>query len=293
MYFQLILFKVGLVFFNKVTKQYIFINYVIPYIKNNFMLIKIKIVLNLFFLALIISCNKSKKIEAIQTTQGCLSGSLQHGIIAFYPFNSGSINDASGHNYNLINPTTATSGTDRAGNPNCAFNFIKANNEFLKYTNPTFLNDFHRLPFSISLWYKPLGIWSFECLIGRDSVGHCPDTYGQWSVSLYDNRKPVFGINQYSIWFEESNFVQSNYNNVWQHLVVTCLGNNMKIYRNGTLTSSIKSTGCIPSSGPTLNIGDLFLGKEYNGLLDDVVIYNRVVSQSEIYKLYNLAACCQ
>ena len=93
------------------------------------------------------------------------------------------------------------------------------------------------MPFSISLWYKPLGTWSFECLIGRDTGAHCPDTYGQWSVSLYDGRKPVFGINQYCLWHSPSiGYNPIDYNNVWQHVVVTSVGNNMKLYRNGILT---------------------------------------------------------
>lgn len=261
------------------------------------MKMKFKIIFNVIILVLITSCNKTETTEVIQPTQSCLSGSLQNGVIAFYPFSMGSLNDYSGNNYNLINPTTASSGVDRAGNPNCAFNFIKANNEFLKYTNPTFIDNFQTLPFSISLWYKPLGTWSFECLIGRDIGGHCPDTYGQWSVSLYDGRKPVFGINQYSLWYNPSTgYNPTDYNNVWQHLVVTCIGNNMKLYRNGILTPNSPgggAGGCNPPSPPTLNIGDLFLGKEYNGLLDDVIIYNRVISQTEVNQLYNLAACCQ
>ncbi|MEC4004968.1 LamG domain-containing protein [Flavobacterium sp. SUN052] len=257
-----------------------------------------KKILSLLALILISSCNNTETDKVIQTNQSCLSGNLQNGIIAFYPFSSGSLNDYSGNNYNLTNPTTASSGADREGNPNCAFNFIKANNEFLKYINPSFIDNFQTLPFSISVWYKPIGTWSFECLIGRDMGVHCPDTYGQWSVSLYDGRKPVFGINEYSLWYNPAILYNpADYNDVWQHLVVTCYGNDLKLYRNGILTPNNPSYGgggnCSPPSQPTLNIGDLFLGKEYNGLLDDVIIYNRVISQSEVIQLYNLAACCQ
>ncbi|MEO5890528.1 MAG: hypothetical protein ABIQ31_09760 [Ferruginibacter sp.] len=50
----------------------------------------------------------------------CISIHLHSGIIAFYPFDAGSVNDMSGNNYYLSNPTTASPGTDRDGNTNCA-----------------------------------------------------------------------------------------------------------------------------------------------------------------------------
>jgi hypothetical protein len=55
------------------------------------------------------------------------------------------------------------------------------------------LDNFQTLPFSISLWYRNTSTTGpqYEVLIGRDTIGHCPDTHGQWSVGLYDVRKPV------------------------------------------------------------------------------------------------------
>jgi hypothetical protein len=255
---------------------------------------QIGIVLLLF---ITISCEKSEEKTIIQQSN-CLPTNLQNGVIAFYPFSNGSINDFSGNNYHLTNTTSASSGVDRAGNPNCAFNFISANNDFLKYTNPTFLDNFQTLPFSISLWYKPITTnWGFEVLIGRDTGTHCPDTSGQWSISLYDCRRPVFGINQYSLWDDYINNngcdeTTADLSNVWQHLTVTCTGTDLKLYKNGVLTTEIPGTGC-STNIPTLNTGDLFLGKDYTGLLDDVIIYNRILTQTEITELYNLQACCQ
>ncbi len=67
----------------------------------------------------------------------------------------------------------------------------------------------------------------------------------------------------------------------------------MKIYRNGTLQSS--STGdvnCGSGVVTSLDIGDLFLGKDYTGKLDDVIIFNKTLSQSEINDLFALETCC-
>jgi hypothetical protein len=250
---------------------------------------KSKAIFKLIIIILIISCDRTDEVTNL--SQNCLTGSLQNGVIAFYPFSSGSINDYSGNNYNLTNPTTASAGTDRAGNASCAFNFNATNGDFLKFINPTFINNFQTIPFSISLWYKneTSSSGNYELLIGRDTNLRCPDTHGQWSVGLYDVRKPVFGINEYSIWWNNSSNVTTS---TWRHLVVTCVGTDLKLYLNGVLTSEVANTGC-STSNPTLNIGDLLVGKGYTGLLDDIVIYNRIISQSEINQLYSLTTCCQ
>lgn len=246
--------------------------------------------LGLSLLALVtLSCNNSD--DPAPTQENCLPSNLQTGVIAFYPFSNGSINDASGNNYHLTNSTTASAGADRNGNSNCAFHFNATDTEFLTYANPTFVNDFQTLPFSISLWYKneSAAAGDYELLIGRDVNLHCPDTHGQWSVGLYDYRKPVLGINDSNLWWDISADVSTS---AWRHLVVTCLGTDLKLYLNGVLTDEQSATGCSINT-PTLNAGDLFLGKDFTGLLDDVIIYNRVLTQSEITELHTLTPCCQ
>lgn len=216
----------------------------------------------------------------------CLPVNLQTDVIAFYPFNNGSLKDYSGHNYDLTN-IGAEIGEDRAGNPDCAYSFHISNFSYLQYTDPVFLDDFQTRPFSISLWYKNLltGGGTYELLMGRGSGLHCPDTYGQWSIGLYDLRNPVFGINQYSDWFQLNDTSRS-----WKHLVVTCAGTDMKIYVNGELSPYTPQGTCGPL---TANEGDLLLGQWFTGSIDDVIIYNRVLNAGEITQLYSLPACCQ
>lgn len=261
----------------------------------------------LFLIIAAVSCNKQNNntspIPIISTPISCLPQSLQPGVMAFYPFNSGSINDFSGHNHHLTNPSTAISGPDRNGNPNCAFNFTSATNDFLKLVSPVFLDNIQYKPFSIALWYKPTGLrpgTDYETLISRDTLLHCPNTQGQWSIGLYDCRRVVFGINQNSIWDDfpigsiSCDSAIALLSNKWHHLVVTSNGSTIKLYQNGTLINQTTGTvGCTSGSSPTLNTGDLFIGKNFNGLIDDIIIYNKVLSASEIVELKNLAACCQ
>jgi hypothetical protein len=248
-------------------------------------------------------CDKS---ESGKTNIICLPSDLQNDVLAFYPFSGGSLNDFSGNNHHLINNTTAIPGTDRAGNPNCAFLFTHNNNldEFLLQSNPLFLNGLSE--FSVSLWYMPLDTSrlgsQYEALICRDLGMHCPDKMGQWSLGLYDCRRAVFGRSN-NAW-EATNFtagmtcedvVLANTNN-WQHAVITfrLSGMKMALYENGVLQKvATGNADCGVGTTPVLDIGDLFLGKNYNGLLDDVIIYSRALTASEIAQLYQVAPCCQ
>ena len=73
----------------------------------------------------------------------------------------------------------------------------------------------------------------------------------------------------------------------WQHFacVASQTGNFMKIYRNGALEA--QKIGMVPFA----NINcDLLLGRCIEGLLDEVKIYNRALSASEILAIYNASS---
>lgn len=222
-----------------------------------------------------------------------LPSNLQIGVLAFYPFNSGSINDFSGNNYHLLNTTTASSNQDRNGNPNCAYNFVKSNNDYLVQPHPVFLNDIHNSQFSISLWFKTSGTrdgGDYEQLIGR-GFGFQNCTYGEWSLGLHDCRTAVFSINAYQL-FDTSSSGTTNCSttlNDWNHIVITFDGNTRKLYKNGIQSTQSESSPC---GSTATNWSDLFLGMEYTGSLDDVIIYNRVLTFTEINELYQLNTYC-
>ena len=246
----------------------------------------------------IISCDKDDKF-----TVDCLSTNLQNGIIAFYPFNSGSLTDESLNNNNLNNPTTAVPTTDRNGNSNCAFEFENSQTveEFLTTTNSNFLNALNE--FSISIWYEPIDTTrsggSYEILLSRDDEGHCPDRRGEWTVGLYDCRRAVFGHNN-SVWANSiSNpfSCQGEVNTLsgkWHHVVAIKNNDEYKIYFNGNLNGmNTGNANCGSTLHLAEDLGDMFIGKYYTGKIDDVIIYNRELSQQEVTELFNLTSCCE
>ncbi len=71
--------------------------------------------------------------------------------------------------------------------------------------------------------------------------------------------------------------------NAWTHLATTMSNNTMRLYVNGQLVASGPAYPAAPSSGP-LRIGanQIWNYEAFDGLIDDVRIYNRALSASEI-----------
>ena len=234
----------------------------------------------------------------------CIPSGLEGNVIAFYPFTNGSLDDISGNDENLTNTTTAGPTSDRNGNSSCAYVFNNdfSSTEFITTSNTVFLNNLSE--FSVSLWYQPMSIirdyGKLESLINRGAGKSCPDRNGQWSIGLYDCRKAVFGRTN-SVWDHDL----TNFNcqeeidlrtNEWTHLVATFkqTGVEMKIYRNGVIQESTMGEADCSSGVPSVeDVGDLFLGKDYTGKIDDVIIFNKELTQQEVNLLFDMDVCCE
>ena len=69
----------------------------------------------------------------------------------------------------------------------------------------------------------------------------------------------------------------------WVHLAETYDGAALRFYLNGTQVSSVARTGSILTSTNALNIGsDSIYGQYFNGLIDEVRIYNVALSATQI-----------
>ena len=74
---------------------------------------------------------------------------------------------------------------------------------------------------------------------------------------------------------------------VWHHAVATYDGSNMRVYVDGVLLNTCAATGAISTTATGIRIG-AFEGNGYafNGNIDDVRIYNRVLLPNEVIALY-------
>jgi len=80
---------------------------------------------------------------------------------------------------------------------------------------------------------------------------------------------------------------------IWYHLVVTydktLPADNVKIYFNSDLKASANYTESIPTNTKNLCVGCYKYGPQYfHGIIDEVRIYSRALSEDEIRRLFNL-----
>jgi hypothetical protein len=253
----------------------------------------------LLFLIIVItySCNKDDF--------SCYPEELKENIIASYTFSKGSLDDISG-NGNHLNTLIGTNTTNgRSGNPNCAYEFDYLESPYQKILkeDASFLDGMES--FSISLWIKVSrkrsGAGFIEGLISRDTFPTCPDRFGQWSLSLYDCRRAVFAQNN-SAWadwlspniLDCSGEIPENLSPEWINLIGIKNIDSYSIYLNGILEQKVDGNASCSSNPDFLSKdeGPLVLGYKYSGTLDDVIIFDRALSDEEVKQVYKLESCC-
>jgi len=196
--------------------------------------------------------------------------------VAYYPFN-GNANDTSGNGHNGT-VSGATLATDRFGNLNGAYSFNGTNNYV---AIPEFLStDISAL--TITAWVKPSnlheGFIFYKGLQGELALTFESKGTYRMEVKLSDG-----------IWFSTSGGAINA--GKFQHIVgVYYKGDRIEIWVDGRLANSVKITnqnlfyGMLSSSIGSYNQAtDAF----FNGIIDEVAVYNRALSASEIQTLYN------
>ncbi len=215
-------------------------------------------------------------------------------LVAYYPFN-GNANDESGNGNNGI-VTGAIPVEDRFGNPDAAYSFngFSDNIEFGDVFNDVFL------PFAISVWIHKEQVGPpFQNIFKSDNY---PGTgtnyyYGFWLTTVDDTEQPTVSVSycdggEPDIAHRRTKSSTSTiYLNQWVHIAINVNGpTDMAIYFNafdvgGTYSGS---GGNMVHSDWTANIGRNTLPPNiyFNGILDDVRIYDRILTPDEITALY-------
>ncbi len=231
-------------------------------------------------LTLIIDTAPNAKITAIDKQ-------IAQGLVLYYPF-TGNAQDASG---NAINGVVygATLTTDRFGNPDSAYNFdgasyIRAPADLLPIGERT-----------VALWFNARRVDSYPVLLGYGG-GTCGTS---WFMGLND--RPDGNVYYMSTHCKKYHLVYpytESQLNTWHHFVVTTDAVSTRLYRDGVqiavnnlfvdntnvagkqlaLGVDVSPSGLAPYTDG--NVGYL------DGKLDEVRIYDRALTTSEISNLY-------
>jgi hypothetical protein len=215
-----------------------------------------------------------------------------NGLVGWWPFN-GNANDESG-NGNIGTVNGALLSTDRFNQNNKSYSF-GGNQQGIIINQNIFNVGSGNISFSISLWLlSDLNINSTgEVINNRVDAG---GTNYNYRFNLNNNsNQPSYRM----LSFINPNIAQSNsapnilVNQVWNHIVLIgdISQNQMRIYRDGLLIATSSNILSPNLSNPT-KIGYMSnLDPSFKGKIDDIGIWNRVLTQQEITDLYNAVNC--
>ncbi len=198
-----------------------------------------------------------------------------NGLVAWYPFN-GNANDESGNgNHGTVNGATLT--TDRNGNANSAYSFDGVSN-FIQL--PLSISN---QPISVSCWFKTNTI-GFQSIVDNDIA----PLYGNDIILSY----PYYGLNSHDkicLLYHDSTFKSGfSYSQDINYHVVAIWNNGLcQLFVNGILVGSKSHVQGIVEGGLFRFGVHSSNNGWFNGLIDDIAIYNRALTQEEITALYN------
>jgi hypothetical protein len=212
-------------------------------------------------------------------------------VLAYYPFNESPL-DVTG---NGMSGTTdnVTPIADRLGATNKAYYFNGVNSQI--YLPNNLLTD--PCAFSVSCWIKISGDRPADAYNGQEII----DFRGMYNTNIgyYQSNNPTypnaigFNIANYTSNISCISPANSIQFNTWYHIAATYGNNTMGLYINGTLVSSQSQTPPNLYDYPVQNM----IGKDYKGswvdrlwfygCIDEVLIYGRGLTATEVQQLYN------
>ncbi|HOJ18983.1 MAG TPA: T9SS type A sorting domain-containing protein [Ignavibacteriaceae bacterium] len=197
---------------------------------------------------------------------------ITDGLVAYYPF-SGNANDLSG-NGNNGTVTGAVLTTDRFGNSNSAY-YFNGSTDSIKVTNSSSLN-VEKLTIACWVYYE-----------GGSYNGHIVSKgLGQYDLFVETTVNSIIGghINGSSI--RSGTSLEFNR---WTFLCLVKDNDSAHLFMDGQKIKSEAIPGNISASLNNLLIGrhPQDANSRFRGKIDDIRIYNRPLSVSEILTLYN------
>jgi Concanavalin A-like lectin/glucanases superfamily len=238
-----------------------------------------------------------QKQDNVNQPQASHSSPPTAGLVAYYPFNRNAMDESGNGNNGTVYGATLT--TDRFGNAEEAYGF-NGWNAYIVTTANNILSTCNKG--TLSLWFKTPAIVS-----DRDIFAYSTDASNTslFTLQLYEG-KIWFAIKHNTgkqPQFRGTTILQPNQ---WYHLILVADGvnaidaylnnehENLTYIDDGSGTNGnfwFSSIDNISSSNHFISIGALRRGGAaegfYSGSIDDIRIYNRALSPSEIQALYH------
>ena len=132
---------------------------------------------------------------------------------------------------------------------------------------------------TIEAWVNPFGLGGWNTILMKEGTG------SQFGYSLYANDNSPWPAVTVQIANVDRSAVGTTALplNTWSHVAATYDGTTLRLYVNGVQVGSRAQTGTLRTTTGPLRLGgnDLW-GEFFHGIMDDVRIYNRALTQTEI-----------
>jgi hypothetical protein len=132
---------------------------------------------------------------------------------------------------------------------------------------------------TVEAWVRPLTTSGWRTVVLKERPGDV--VYALYS-SNNDNGRPSgrARVNGSNVLVNGTSRLTTS---VWTHLATTFDGSNLRLYVNGALVGTRSASGTILTTTNPLRIGgSSALGRWFRGRIDEVRVYNRALSASEI-----------
>jgi trimeric autotransporter adhesin len=235
----------------------------------------------------IIMKNFAKKlfvlVGSILVNFNTFSQAPTNGLVAYYPFNNFLANDESGNGRNGIFSGGVSAIPDRFGNANQAYYFNGVNGNI---TVPNWNILTGNAARTMSVWFKTTAPTAYRMMLSWGSIGtnlsssmgiltegaNLPNGLG--FTAVFDVALQVVNQNQY-------------FDNIWHLMTFTHDGSTMRLYLDGVQQAERSINATINTTSSNLVIGSYNVnGGYYLGSLDEVRVYNRALSATEVQQTY-------
>ena len=212
----------------------------------------------------------------IGTLNATVKADIKTGLVADFPFSGGAF-DVSGNHYRAQINGGLTLTEDRFENKDSAYKF---NNGFIQTTvNGGKITN----AMSVSFWLKT----SHSCY--RGLLGYCGSNRPSFifSTSSDDEKGHYYKYISNSNIADDLTTTYVTYDNKWHHIVVTFSQTYTSMFIDG-LYQNRKAVDSFSFTGDVFKFGKEkpSSGSEFPGALDDIKIYNRVLTDDDVWKLF-------
>jgi|APHM01.1.fsa_nt_gi hypothetical protein len=238
-----------------------------------------------------VTIDSSSVAEITVDGQTVFGVAVSSGLITYYRFDDSSTSvtavDSSGNNDGIINGATYA-GSGQVGTDSLSLDGTD------DYVNPgSNLVSSSASGITFACWIYP------NNLADNEGIGIITERYAPSATNVQFE----LGMGSQSNWGSQSTLAAGIFDGTWDitvgpsptvgswaHVAATYDGSTIRLFKNGSQVSSLASSKGVQSPTEDYNVGRRHNARKdeyFNGQIDDVRIYDRALSSSEVLKIYN------